>query len=335
MFADSFPDVPVIPDDDVDYESSDDDSANDSFRKNISTKKVERQMTETMGFEESSAKHAGTSRDSTGKFSSGLGDDDKKSSSSTSKFTFHNFGYHPQPFRDLLDKLSTLKQQYRLSKTEGNNMGTLHHRHHHHHHHHTHHGHHAEHKGHNPKAFTSTTGTMFDINAYQKDQLKKDKHRNAKISQFRPKEPLWNGTMTPDSRMLKELYRVPCSDPSGQLIRGVKRDEAKGAKPWKACETDKNIPPPTFEHCAESYQLMLTRHMDEVIARVEREYAKMPQNTLKQSELKASVGADLANLRREREEIRIALQNAAQHLDEANTHEDYKSSAKSAMGSKS
>lgn len=305
MFADSFPDIPVIPDDDIDYETSDDDSENDSFKKNISNKKtLERQITETMGFGDSSEKvdKESTTIKTTGKF----GLSNSNSSDANEKFTFHNFGYHPTPFRDLLDNLSTLKATYRQKKVKGRDSPERHHHHHHHSHHHTH-NHHST--GHHPKPHTK----LFDIEKYQKEQIKNNKKRNMTVAQFKPKENLWNGTMTPDPHMLKSLYRIPCQDPSGKLISGVSRDIAKGCVPWKACEADRDIPPPDYENCSLSYQQMLSKHMDTVIARVKAEYEKMPQKTLKESELRAAVGADLANLIRERELIRDAINKQEVH----------------------
>lgn len=196
-----------------------------------------------------------------------------------SKFSFYNFGFHPTPFSDLMKSINTMRESYNQSVA-------------------------AYEAGHKPKSPTKRKSkersNMFDIKEFQKTQAKL--HTNHKISRFREAPPKWDMS-APDEELLKALYRSCESDPTGQRIFNLARDEAKGVKPWLPAEADRDIPLPPIASLSPTFQRMLLDHIDAVVAQVEAEYAKMPAKTQTQNEAKAKVGADLANLRRRQREL--------------------------------
>lgn len=207
------------------------------------------------------------------------------------KFSFYNFGFHPTPFTDLMNTFVTMRNSYNQTKAayeatrkEGNlHLST----------------------GKSVcKKRSGNYTNVFDIKEFQKTQSKMK--TNHKISRFREAPLKWDMS-APDERLLKELYRTCESDPSGKRIFDLSRDGAKGATPWRPAEFDKDIAPPSITSLSPPFQKMVMQHMDTVVAQVEAEYAKMPAKTQAQSEVKARVGADLANLVRKREIIRREL----------------------------
>jgi hypothetical protein len=200
---------------------------------------------------------------------------------SQNKFSFHNFGFHATPFSDILNAFVTMKDSYNAAMAEYE----------------------AGHKsaeGTKKKRKSKDHVNMFNIKEFQKTQAKT--RTNHKISQFRVSEPKWDMS-APDEQLLKALYRSYESDPTGKRIFNLARDEAKGAKPWRPTESDKDIPLPPISSLSPTFQKMLLDHIDAVVAQVEEEYAKLPAKTQAQNEIKAGVGADLANLRRRQEEL--------------------------------
>lgn len=201
-----------------------------------------------------------------------------------SKFSFHNFGFHPTPFSDLMSTIVTMRDSYHQNKAayESTHKKTA-----------------------KPKERkTANYINVFDIRDFQKTQAKT--HTNHKISRFREAPLKWDMS-THDERLLKELYRTAESDPSGRRIFDLARDEAKGAKPWRPAEFDKDIAPPSLTSLSPPFQQMLLHHMDSVVAQVEAEYERLPSKTQAQGEIKAGVGADLANLVRKRDLLRKDL----------------------------
>ncbi len=205
-------------------------------------------------------------------------------------FSFHNFGYHPTPFSDLMSTIVTMRDSY--NKTKELYQAT--------------HPKDGPRRTHTKKEFRNEA-SMFSIKDFQKTQAKT--HTNNKISRFREAPLKWDMS-APDEKLLKELYRTCESDPSGKRIFDLARDEAKGATPWRPAEFDKDIAPPTLSSLSPPFQKMLLQHMDSVVAQVQAEYDKLPAKTQAQGEIKAGVGADLANLRRKRDILRSDIKNA-------------------------
>lgn len=205
------------------------------------------------------------------------------------KFSFHNFGMHGTPFHELLESMTTLNNMYKRNTSPVENSIT-------------------KPQSVSPmkkKGKKDTVPNMFSIKDYQKTQSKC--HKNRKISQFREAPLKWDISVYPNERIMKELYRTPVADSSGTSIRNLARDEAKGAKPWKAAEFDKDLPPPSIDHCSPTFQKMLLDHMDHVVDQVQKEYEKLPQNTPTENDIKVGVRADLDILIRKRLEIRKQL----------------------------
>lgn len=217
------------------------------------------------------------------------------------KFTFHNFGFHPVPFSDLMSTFVTMRESYSNTKAvyEATHPKSKHKK-----------------TGTGPsKTRTTTTGTnIFDIKDFQKTQAKT--HSNHKISRFREAPLQWDMS-APDERLLKELYRSYESDPSGKRIFDLARDETKGATPWRPAEFDKDIAMPSLNSLSPPFQKMLLNHMDAVVAQVQAEYEKLPCKTQAQGNIKAGVGADLANLRRKRDILRKDIQKSSGSQSEA------------------
>jgi hypothetical protein len=140
----------------------------------------------------------------------------------------------------------------------------------------------------------------FSIKDFQTAQLQKTKTLPVTIARFRPGITQWDGSYYLDEHMKKELYRVPCRDPSGKVIRSLGRDEAKGVTKWRPVEVDRQLPVPSVILYSESYLQRLIKHMDEVVAKLEIEYSNMPSSTLRLSNLKAQAGADLNNMKQNR-----------------------------------
>ena len=208
------------------------------------------------------------------------------------KFSFHNFGFHPTPFSDLMSTIVTMRDSYNQNKAAYES---------------THKKNNISKTGNVKEKKATNYINVFDIRDFQKTQAKT--HSNHKISRFREAPLKWDMS-THDERLLKELYRSAESDPSGKRIFDLARDEAKGAKPWRPAEFDKDIAPPALTSLSPPFQQMLLHHMDSVVAQVEAEYERLPAKTQAQSELKAKVGADLANLRRKRDILRKDLNQA-------------------------
>lgn len=206
------------------------------------------------------------------------------------KFSFHNFGFHPTPFSDLMSTIVTMRDSYNQNKTAYES---------------THKKSQLSKAGKPREKKTTNYINVFDIKDFQKTQAKT--HSNHKISRFREAPLKWDMS-THDERLLKELYRTAESDPSGRRIFDLARDEAKGATPWRPAEFDKDIAPPSLTSLSPPFQQMLLHHMDSVVAQVEAEYERLPSKTQAQGEIKAGVGADLANLLRKRDLLRKDLQ---------------------------
>lgn len=143
----------------------------------------------------------------------------------------------------------------------------------------------------------------FSIKDFQTTQLQKTKNVSNTISRFRPSITQWDSSFFLDEKTKKEMYRTPDSDPSGTVIRQLGRDEAKGVKKWKPVEVDRQLPVPSVGLYSESYLARLQKHMDDVVARVEKEYELLPYGTLAQSNKKSQMGQELNNLRQNRQLI--------------------------------
>lgn len=207
------------------------------------------------------------------------------------KFSFHNFGFHPTPFNDLMSTIVTMRDSYNQNKAayeSTHQKSRLH-----------------KSNGKPREKVPPSYINVFDIKDFQKTQAKT--HSNHKISRFREAPLKWDMS-APDERLLKELYRTAESDPTGRRIFDLARDEAKGATPWRPAEFDKDIAPPSLTSLSPPFQQMLLHHMDSVVAQVEAEYERLPAKTQAQGEIKAGVGADLANLLRKRDMLRKDLQ---------------------------
>jgi hypothetical protein len=211
-----------------------------------------------------------------------------------SGFSFHNFGFHPTPFTDLMNCMVTMRNSYNESMAAYNQQKQSSHS-------------KTKTKGTTRKSHTGEK-QMFNIVDFQKTQEKT--RTNHKISQFREAPLKWDMS-APDERLLKQLYRTYQSDASGKRIFNLSRDEAKGATPWKPAEFDKDFTPPPLSSLSPTFQKMVMDHLDSVIAQVEAEYERLPEKNQAQSEKKAKVGADLANLRRNREDLRRGVLPAA------------------------
>lgn len=240
-------------------------------------------------------------------------------------FKFYEFGTHPVSFTELLSSITTLRQ---IAHAHFNN------RHHHNSYHHfgnsgsvvpssssgkmrrtetqlngTSHG--TLNQSVRSKSPSKTPGTKtFDIVAYQKAiDMKKSLPNYSKsctIAAFHPKQNKWDGSFVLDGEIVKDLYRTPCRDPTGKVIFSLSRDPfipSKGKPSWKPPDATNDLPEPTFEKCAMSFQEHLLAHMNYVIAKVEEEYRKMPDKTVAKSTLRAKVGADLNDLKLQQQKL--------------------------------
>jgi hypothetical protein len=244
------------------------------------------------------------------------------------EFKFYEFGNHPVSFSELLNSITTLRQ---IATAHFNNR----------HHHHSYHyfgnsgsmvpssssgkmrrtgTQHTQQPGvsqgtlsltSQSKGSSKASGTKsFDIVAYQKAiDMKKSLPNHSKsctIAAFHQKQNKWDGSFVLDSEIAKDLYRTPCRDPTGKVIFSLSRDPfipSKGKPSWKPPDATNDLPEPTFEKCAMSFQEHLLAHMNYVIAKVEEEYRKMPDKTVAKSTLRAKVGADLNDLKLQQQKL--------------------------------
>lgn len=227
------------------------------------------------------------------------------------EFRFYEFGTYPVSFSEVLSSITTLRQiatahfnnphhhgsmvpssssgKMRRTGTQ-QNQGALSSR---------------------SKSPPKASGTKaFDIVAYQKAiDLKKSLPNHSKsctIAAFHQKQNKWDGSFVLDSEIVKDLYRTPCRDPTGKVIFSLSRDPfvpSIGKPSWKPPDTTNDLPEPTFENFAVSFQEQLLAHMSYVIAKVEEEYRKMPDKSVAKSTLRAKVGADLNDLKLQQQKL--------------------------------
>jgi hypothetical protein len=120
------------------------------------------------------------------------------------------------------------------------------------------------------------------------------------VARFHISEPKWDGSYNLDPTIAKELYRTPCSDPSGRRVN-LGRDEAKGVPTWAAVNVDRLLPVPQLDLCTDSFRGRLVDHVEQAAKKVEQLYVKMPENNDRQRQEKARTGADLSALQRTRD----------------------------------
>jgi hypothetical protein len=202
-------------------------------------------------------------------------------------FTFYGFTHHIIPFHDILESFNTFKKSFfnfGSSKTDNQELESK---------------------------------ASFDIREFQKTkELQSQKSSSHKISRFRPVEPKWDRTVVPDKELMNTLYRTPQADSSGKMIFTLTRDEAKDVTPWIPPESDRDLPITTLETCNPRLQKQILAHMNEVIAKVQREYDGMHCKSTQQSEYKAKMGADLNNLIKERDALVKYMKKAKKKANE-------------------
>ncbi len=226
----------------------------------------------------------------------------RKEKNEPEPFRFYEFGLHPVGFHDLLRSIKTMRHVNQHSPPTRAKTAP------------------------SPSKSSLKKTRTFDIRAYQKAiDLKKSLPMNSKqytISAFHTNTPKWDGSYYPDPNLINDLYRIPCRDPTGKVIFNLMRDDGKlpkGQKAWKPADTCKDLPEPTFEQCSVTFQKQALSHIIQAIERVEEQYRTMPGKTQEQSTIKAKVGADLNNLRMERDRLIEKIRN---HPDLLEHHKD-------------
>ena len=150
------------------------------------------------------------------------------------------------------------------------------------------------------------TATLSETQAMaERRKTMRKKTNEFKISQFRLPvvDVQWDASFYPDRELAKKLYRTPCRDPSGVVINGVSRDEAKGAVPWAPPEADRPFPPAHSNLCKYPFQQQLMDYLTARVTQLEQYYAQLPHATLDQRETKARAGADLNEIRIVRDRV--------------------------------
>jgi hypothetical protein len=177
-----------------------------------------------------------------------------------------------------------------------------------------------------PDPNTTTTTKTFNIRDYQRT-LHDPHSRTAPsvtIARFRTYNPKWDSAACPSKEVLNTLYRTAQSDPSGHKITNLGRDEARGVRPWQPPEADRELPVPTVVNCSDRRKQNLLAHMNRVIERVDAELKSMKAETNEKSQLKARVGADLNNLKMERDKLVRDFERAAlQHPHRNQQHNQH------------
>ena len=123
------------------------------------------------------------------------------------------------------------------------------------------------------------------------------------IARFREFSPKWDRSSFPDHDLHASLYRIPCRDPSGTLIRSVIRDDrcSEFAETWLPTGNCKDVlPEATHTLCSKEFSSHLLNHIDKTVRKTEQLHFTLPAFTEKQRNIKSRVGADLNNLQRTR-----------------------------------
>ena len=205
------------------------------------------------------------------------------------KFAFYNFGGDDVPFDSILRTIKTLPNEFQYMSDNYHNISRKQ----------------SSSLLSNNQNNNQLDYNRFSIKDFQKTHFDTNK-KNHTISQFKEKPIIWDAS-APDKELMDSLYRIPQSDPSGKLILSLSRDEAKGVKAWKQPEKDRDFGYPDANSYSDSFRHQLIKHMEQVVKQVEQEHKKLPEKTQAQSNLKASVGADLNDLRRKQEAILQSL----------------------------
>ncbi len=235
-------------------------------------------------------------------------------------FHFYDYDYNESKILDVLQSIKTLRTEYHSSLLDApssgsfKTMGTMAS------------GSVSIATSLSPGKKTKSGTATFNIKEYQKTMY--DPYLNIKsatntIARFKPAPPKWDGTAFPSNELLKSIYRIPVADPSGKVITSLGRDLATGVKPWRPPESDRELPIPTVGNCSEARKRNLLSHMDFVIAKVEKDYNQMKGDTAQRSRIKAQIGADLNDLKREKEKLLKEFEASVKHHSSKRTaHEE-------------
>jgi hypothetical protein len=172
----------------------------------------------------------------------------------------------------------------------------------------------------------------FDIKSYQKtidlQRSLPSSYKQFRISAFHQKTNKWDGSRNPGDEVLKELYRTPCRDPTGKVIFSLARDLTipEGKKAWYPAESGRDFPNP---QCSLAFQIPALAHLMTAIERIEEEYKKMPEHTQAESALKATVSADLNNLKMEKDRLLLQVEQNPEFQDKNYLNETLRKRSKS------
>ena len=211
-------------------------------------------------------------------------------------FSFYNFGESPPdlPFEDIIDKLkksTRTKVSSTRTKTISEEFSDFE-------------------EMRDAAGRTQLVATLSETQAMaERRKNMKKKTNEFKISQFRlpAVEVQWDASFYPDRELMKKLYRTPCRDPSGVVINGVSRDEAKGTVPWAPPEYDRPLPPAQSNLSNYPFQKQLLAYLTARVTQLEEYHFQLPQATLEQREKKARAGADLNEIRLVRDRVQRNL----------------------------
>lgn len=136
-------------------------------------------------------------------------------------------------------------------------------------------------------------------------------HEDHSIARFHLPPPRWDLPCSIDPLIKKALHRVPCRDPSGQIIFSLTREDKGGelAGRWKPNDRSfTTLPPASSAMCSQHFRDHLVGHAAQTVDKVEALYNSLPATTERLRTIKANVGADLNNLQRARNKILSALE---------------------------
>eukprot|EP00904_Undaria_pinnatifida_P012114 jgi/Undpi1/8032/HiC_scaffold_24.g10504.m1 len=91
-------------------------------------------------------------------------------------------------------------------------------------------------------------------------------------------------------------------------IKRARKEEAKKHPSWKYASVDRAFGEPPLYCCTNSYKRVLESHLVQAVDKITKSYEAMGEGTLRLSNLKADVGAELWLMKSSLDEVRQALE---------------------------
>jgi len=127
---------------------------------------------------------------------------------------------------------------------------------------------------------------------------------------YYPHPKSWEKASMIIPELSQSLTRVPDLTPLGEMSTWPKlRDDVPipGTQPWFVPDDFPVRTEPPLDTCTKSYKKTLAKHLKSSVDKIHEEYKGFPAATVRLSNMKACVGADLASMERELEKAEEAV----------------------------